>query len=319
MEVKNKRFLRKHGFTIVEVLTAVAIIAILVGLLIPALNMVRDAAVMVKQKSQFHSIDVALEAYLSEDEFAYYPLSERYDETGTPYCGAQKLAEAVIGWDGFGIHPKSVYRSDGSNDINGDGDNELVYNVQLGIVDLPDILETAAENLAARKSPYLELEVANAVKLRDIYDAGDLSSANLNGDTYVLTDMFRKVTHKGTGKSTGMPILYYKANPLGIDHDPELIMTLDEDDNTYNLDDNIPIFERLPVPFDDNIPGHPLSGLVPDGTANYAKFYNPTTNPNFTTDTTRRPYRSESHILHSAGPDGLYGTPDDVFNFDPAN
>jgi len=31
-----------------------------------------------------------------------------------------------------------------------------------------------------------------------------------------------------------------------------------------------------------------------------------------------RPYRSDSFILLSAGPDGLYGTGDDVFNFDEA-
>ena len=47
----------------------------------------------------------------------------------------------------------------------------------------------------------------------------------------------------------------------------------------------------------------------------------PTTNPNFLGDPVapyhgRQPYRSESFILLSAGPDGLYGTADDVYNFD---
>jgi len=29
-----------------------------------------------------------------------------------------------------------------------------------------------------------------------------------------------------------------------------------------------------------------------------------------------RPYRAGSYILISAGKDGLYGSPDDIFNFD---
>ncbi|MCD6392289.1 MAG: hypothetical protein J7M40_02145, partial [Planctomycetes bacterium] len=44
-------------------------------------------------------------------------------------------------------------------------------------------------------------------------------------------------------------------------------------------------------------------------------FYDRTANPNFP-GPPRRPYRSESFILHSAGRDGLYGTVDDVYNFD---
>jgi prepilin-type N-terminal cleavage/methylation domain-containing protein len=60
MEKRCKRFCPGGGFTIVEMLTTIAIIAILVSLLLPALNMVRRAAAMVKQKAQFNSIGFAL-------------------------------------------------------------------------------------------------------------------------------------------------------------------------------------------------------------------------------------------------------------------
>jgi hypothetical protein len=37
-------------------------------------------------------------------------------------------------------------------------------------------------------------------------------------------------------------------------------------------------------------------------------------NPNFTSPP--RPYKNDSFILQCAGPDALYGTQDDIFNFD---
>jgi len=36
-------------------------------------------------------------------------------------------------------------------------------------------------------------------------------------------------------------------------------------------------------------------------------------NPNI--NVLKRPYRADSFILLSAGPDALYGTPDDILNF----
>ena len=48
----NKRF-KKTGFSIVELLTVLAIITFLVGLLVPALNTVRTMARATKQKAQF--------------------------------------------------------------------------------------------------------------------------------------------------------------------------------------------------------------------------------------------------------------------------
>jgi hypothetical protein len=66
-------------------------------------------------------------------------------------------------------------------------------------------------------------------------------------------------------------------------------------------------------------------GIIKPGSGHYGDdvptnasiFYNAIQNPNFTSPP--RPYRAESFILQSAGPDGLYGTMDDIFNFDQNN
>ena len=68
MKVSNrgsKRFLT--GFTIVELLTTLAIIAMLVGLLIPALSLVRNIAKETKQKAQLTTIGLALTTFRNDD------------------------------------------------------------------------------------------------------------------------------------------------------------------------------------------------------------------------------------------------------------
>lgn len=79
----------KAAFTIVELLTVMSIIVILIGLLVPALNKVRQFAYEVKQKAQFHSIDTAMELFNSE--FDGYPDSDALDPDGQSFCGVKAL------------------------------------------------------------------------------------------------------------------------------------------------------------------------------------------------------------------------------------
>ncbi len=110
--IKNSR--NKRAFTIVELLTIMSIIVILMGLLLPALNKVKRYAKEVKQKAQFHSIDVAMELFNTEHDD--YPESGALDGSGTTdYCGAMKLCEAMMGQDLMGYHPDSVFNWDGTD------------------------------------------------------------------------------------------------------------------------------------------------------------------------------------------------------------
>ncbi len=314
MKTRSGLFSCSRGFTLAELLTAMAIMAILIGLLVPTITIIRKTAQKVRQKSQFHGIDIALESFRTD--FGDYPNSS-YDTGVDPgYCGAQKLAEAIVGWDGFGVHPKTEWRSDGLADWNGDSvyddPDESVYHVTF---DTP--YESREDNRKVRYGPYLELEAANAVKIGDLYpNPVGTPPSFLDPRRYVLADMFGKVTHLTTRKRTGMPILYYKADVGSTEHRPTNVFVAGlpwPPQNIYNVTDNGPIYITAP-PF-----GNRLHELAAD----QATFYDRTTNPNFPGRTIppnlglgRRPYRSESFILHSAGRDGLYGTADDVYNFD---
>jgi prepilin-type N-terminal cleavage/methylation domain-containing protein len=77
----------KRAFTIVELLTVLAVLALLVGLLIPSLIMARNAARVAKQKVQLASIDQALLAFRNDD--GDYPPSVVTVTTEGAYCGAK--------------------------------------------------------------------------------------------------------------------------------------------------------------------------------------------------------------------------------------
>jgi prepilin-type N-terminal cleavage/methylation domain-containing protein len=297
---------KQNGFTLVELLTVMAVVGILLGLLIPALNQIGKTATKVKQKAQFHTLGIGLEAFYSD--MGYYPQSEPVIDTSAfgakRFSASQILAEAMIGRDGLGFHPNSEFYASG----------------QSGGVDVYD--STDPSNLSARKGPYLELESANAVELEKIYPDSILPTtsylANGTGtpptlSNFVLADMYKQVKHLGTGKQIGMPILYYRANTAPTMWDWSTYTNATQ--SAYN------VYDALSASLSagsDGIAGldTPFGGVHPL-IANPSLFYNKIQNPNFTNP--ERPYRAQSFILHSAGEDGLYGTEDDIFNFDQDN
>jgi type II secretory pathway pseudopilin PulG len=297
MKSNVKQSNREAAFTIVELLTVMSIIVILIGLLVPALNKVKQFAREVKQKAQFHSIEAAIELFNSE--FDDYPPSDALDPDGEQYCGAMKLCEAMMGRDLMGFHPDSIFRSNGMG---------------LGInLYPPQSADPIAyrNSLSARKGPYLPLENANAFQLRDLYkEVGPFAA----GESFVLCDVFRRVTHLQSGQKVGMPILYYKANTANTQHD---IGNPDNPQNIYDYRDNN-LLVMLGKPFDPPPNGEPHRLATEPGQSGGYRFYMNTTNDKVLATTTAaiRPYRADTYILISAGNDGEYGTPDDICNFD---
>ncbi len=244
-----------------------------------------------RQKAQFHGIEVAIATFVADPGTDDYPpsndnsLPPAHSEDPTPYGGAQKLADALVGWDLSGYHPGSNFRADGQS-VDSSGATKAVY-------------EVSEDNLKERKEPYIDLENANAFKLGDIYEPSVLKSAGIDPDNYVLCDVRAKKRH--SGRKTGMPILYYRADTSKTAHDVD---DSDNPENIYNYKDNYTLL-GLGVPGKPDA-DHPMF-------ADPGLFYKITKRNDEAAIS--NPYRSNSFILISAGKDGLYGTTDDISNF----
>jgi prepilin-type N-terminal cleavage/methylation domain-containing protein len=293
MAVKRK----KTGLTLIEMLVVLGIIALLVGILIPSLTAVKNKAKEVKQQAQFSSINLALVAF--KNDYGDYPPSDFL--TGSKYCGAQKLAEALMGWDLMGFHPKSVWRFDGLDGSNGNGTYDPLKTRDIDNDGVPDTFKE-------RKNQYLESETANAFKLfcpsgteTGLIIGDDTRKIQLNSglsDRYVLCDVFSmKKVQIPNGKmvSAGAPILYYRANTSQKLRN-EIYKARDNDSLVYAKE----LADGRTQPL----------GITDD---NYKFFYNYITDPKI--ETIPQPYRPDSFILISAGSDGIYGTSDDIRNF----
>ncbi|MDD5327650.1 MAG: type II secretion system protein [Phycisphaerae bacterium] len=312
---------KKSAFTMIELLIVMAIITILVAMLVPALTTVKTMAKETQQKAQFATIEMALTAF--KGDFGDYPPSHGYDpslseDIDYAYCGAETLAEALVGWDLLGFHPDSAWRADGKDKA---GAN-MIY------LDGTESDVVKEENLKARKGPYLELASANVFRLGNSTGKEDglfdnIGGSGLDADRYVICDAFgvRRMT-LSTGNSAkavkaGTPILYYKANTSSKIFDPNVSNNPNDHKNQiYNAYDNFYLIA--------------LKSITADGSSGKAHSLAPPPKNLYKFDygedniygirdgkitTTAWPHRPDSYILISAGPDGLYGTSDDIHNF----
>jgi type II secretory pathway pseudopilin PulG len=308
MQVKNKSSRRK-AFTIVELLTVMSIIIILIGLLVPALNQVKRYAKEVKQHAQFHSIDVAMELY--ETEHDGYPPSDQFGSDAQEYCGAMKLAEAMVGQDLSGFHLDSVFRSD----LQDATDTDYLYAIPGVAQSITDAEEET--NRQSRKGPYLGIENANATRMDEIYGTFGVFGGNMN-KRFVLCDEYSR-TMNATGVKAGMPILYFRANLSGtVNPNKDNGYAANYAGRIYLYEDNDDLL-KLEAPWTSGV-GHPMYSLFTwvapaTGPAGPKQTFYWRINNDEILLTSGRPWRADSYLLLSAGFDGLYGTRDDIYNF----
>lgn len=310
------------AFTLVEMLIVLAIISLMLGILLPSITMVRRQAKETAQKAQFATIDMALDAF--KQDYGDYPLSNSDDglyPLPSVYCGAQKLTEALLGWDLRGFYPDSIWNREGLN----------LSGVQL----------YTNATLDARRGPYLELAKTNVFRLNfspggandGLYNPSNPSIAPLfnnnildkNFPNFVLCDVFgvKKISIVTGGTTTtkmaGTPILYYRANTTSKTFSPSSPAT-----SIYNYADNIDILRlgKLPDGFDGSTDSmHKLGrDTTPPGLPG-TYFYNPEYKIvdqsiySSTSPPQLWPNRPDSYILISAGADHEFGTKDDILNF----
>ena len=113
----------KKGFTLIELLVVIAIIAVLIGLLLPAVQKVRDAAARLQCTNNLKQIGLAMMNY--ESTYNRFPAGYLDSMTGpnVPNSTAGENPDPKIGW-GWGalilpyLEQETLYKSININSIN---------------------------------------------------------------------------------------------------------------------------------------------------------------------------------------------------------
>ncbi|HUW83007.1 MAG TPA: prepilin-type N-terminal cleavage/methylation domain-containing protein [Phycisphaerae bacterium] len=342
--MKNAR----KAFTLVELLTVIAIIALLISILLPSLNKARQQARRTAVQAYFHAIDAGLELFRNDQ--GSYPYSNaaamqaaapadpyappsnpaqqqmtvhetdgnRYDEpsTANPLAcedrsdnhaaqGAHLLADAMLGRDLLGYDPVGSY------------DKGPGY--------------TRWNPANVRQGPYIDPDSATNEQV--------FTDARGNTVGMVVTDRGVETVTRNVrylADVFGSPILYYRANPLAQPSWPAHGNPVtppytrppiyEPDDNSVFTVDTVAPPNEQPEVNPGQDPRHwlydesgPTGGYYPaPGFYDYIQDKRTSQATGWVPGTgggVMRPYKPDTYLLISAGPNLIWGDNDDVKNW----
>lgn len=319
----------RGAFTLIELLTVIAIITLLIGILTPALGRARDQAKNAAIRAQLHSMGTGLEMFQGE-EGKYAPSNAGMYGSGDlasrqvwevqgptePLQGANLLVDALVGRDFNGYDPKPCSTTAGGQQYNRWDDTNQRRSKYVDPAGIESSRSTKPVEFGFGSGP-------NPVPADDQFtpitpDGNPTTSVSAPLYSPVFLDKF------------GFPILYYCSNPNATPSSPMLPMQL-PDTNTLRPRDN-PVFNGH-----DNKNFTSFNVGTTDGQRHYIfdadgtfsqiddlsnrfaeKIYSDrASSKNASGVITRlKPNNAEKFLLISAGKDGIYGTLDDVKNWE---
>jgi prepilin-type N-terminal cleavage/methylation domain-containing protein len=329
------------AFTLVELMVVVAIIAVLISILLPSLAAVRIQVKVATTRTTISVLETGIQAFQPDtrcggslppsaappttvSKFINGEITNPFTGENEPIQGASLLLWALAGADFLG--------TPGFQDLDGDG--TWANNTANGRFTPPSapaglyaINDSNNQPGYVRSGPFIEI---SKMKLPQPVDPSDLT----RGFVVPAAKVNPTIASPCFLDAFDQPILYYRANTTR----SLMVGTAVGAANLgiYNMVDNMDItglagtysgmdFGRGFVATDiyhfAAIPGEgadqsKTAQQVLDAMRNPANrcFSRTVWNPNVVA--TPRPYNDNSYILLSAGPDGVFGTPDDIANFE---
>ena len=294
------------AFTLTELLVVIAIIGLLVGLAVPALMGAKKAAKKMAEKNNLTNMELAIEQFKLDHGF--YPESgerqiplpvnlvpPKVAGPGPKDQGAHLLFEAMAGLDTLGYEESHYYwYEDG-----GQGSGQTI-GTPIKWNDAGTLI------LTAKRWEYMDLSKTRYGVIGDHVDPtvlrahpGSNNFGSGSNPNYVFLDNLEWNEPRA--------ILYYRARKSGkvladiYKYDDNVDITMDTNSDGYIQ------YREMPNPNDHSVPNF-------DAPDFYVYIVDPRTEVTGVSVAVR-PFNKDTFLLISAGWDHIYGTEDDITNF----